>query len=180
MLQSMALQEEAFGSFDGLPERVPGVDYAKVSRVLSTPLTCYANSNADIEFKQEIQQDHEVDASKDLPREPLLPASPQRESSPPQPDITQAASLPSPPPPSPETPHIDPEDIFEDNLVHVDRKDGNEQLGFVSKELILASIAFLLLFLLGCAKWNRRIRRRRPASGERLPILAESRTAGVR
>ena len=141
MLQGMALQEESFGSLDGLPERVAGVDYSTVSRVLSTPLTCYSNSNAGIVFDQVIEDDRQTDV----------------------------------PPPLPEI-----NDVFDRNLVQLKPKDTEVEVGFVTKELALASVAFLLLLLLGCARWKRRVRRRRPASTERLPILTETRAAGLR
>ncbi len=141
MLESMALQEEAFGSLDGLPERVAGVDYSKVSRVLSTPLTCYPNSNAGIVYDQVIEVER-----------------------------------PEPVPP----PRIDIKDVIDANLVQVEPKDKKIEVGFVGRELALASVAFLLLLLLGCSRWKRRVRRRRPASAERLPILTETRTAGMR
>ena len=166
MLEGMALQEEAFGSFDGLPQRVAGVDYSKVSRVLSTPLTCYPNSNAAIAFRSRgSEKGWETDVSP-----PPSEVEPDVEL-----DVQRAS------PPIPVQPrHKDAEDVFDGNLVYVNRKREKDEVGFVSKELALASVAFLLLLLLGCARWSRRRRRRRPASAERLPILTETRTTGLR
>ena len=169
--QSLQPHETAFGGFDGLPERLTGIDYAKVSRVLQKPLTCYSNSLVATGVKDgEVREDSVIG---DVPAVPPVatPVVEVRVGN--DDDYVHDDYISS---------SISPKDVFDANLKDgVGVTDPDPKIGFeVSRELALAAVAFALLFLLGCARWNRRARRngyRRPgsAAAERLPILAEAR-----
>ena len=194
MLAGMQLQEAAYGGFDGLPKRVEKVDYATVSRVMQEPLTCRSNSwmvvddgggdgkgdDGDGRAVPEPVVVEEVRVGDEYgPYEAYEDGDDDGND-----DDVIASSPPSPRDPTHPSPHVNADVVFDANL-EAGGGDGGRKYptDFVSKEFLLAAVAFLLLFLVGCARWNRRRARRRENGGrrpgsaaeraERLPILTE-------
>jgi len=213
MLAGMQLQEAAYGGFDGLPKRVEKVDYATVSRVMQEPLTCRSNSWMVVDDgKEDGKEDGKGDGKGDDKRDDKRDDGDGRAVPEPVvveevrvgdeygpyeayeiedgnddggrgDDDVIASSPPSPRHPSPPQ-HVDADVVFDANLESGGGDGGRKYpTDVVSKEFLLAAVAFLLLFLVGCARWNRRRARRRENGGrrpgsaaeraERLPILTE-------
>jgi hypothetical protein len=206
MLAGMQLQEAAFGGLDDLPKRVEKVDYATISRVLQEPLMCRSNSwsvvvaddgegegdGGDGAVKVEPVPVDEVRVDDDDDAYGVVDDDGDDDD---DDDDVASSSLSQPPPEdeqvldteSPPAPHVNADDVFDTELTtggNTDPKYPTTDL--VTKEFMLAAVAFLLLFLLGCARWRRgRATRRRErerengggrrpgSAAERLPILTE-------
>jgi membrane-bound transcription factor site-1 protease len=216
MLSGMSLKEDAFGSLDNLPQRVSNVDYATVSRVLSSPLSCYSNSNAGLTF----DNTHEVLPSNDRAhltspvvetdlRAPVVDGDDQNplkdglgsedgvdqntthpalhpddyhagevdteeeyqeeeqkegQKEEQQQDEEDYRSEPLPPPPGQEA--ILENNVFQNGLQGTGR--GGERMNvsfWISREWMLASVAFALLTVLLCSRWKRFPLRKRRGRG---------------